>query len=120
MSLRTLDLPLLLKPSDHDLFRDFFVPALTHAFRHDRSVGYFASGWLRWAWCFAVAAVCYNPWDGVWHGRGRSGERSKETGEPLDDVIRGYRGRVSREAVMEAIRVVTDGYLLSLPALEPA
>jgi len=32
MSLRTLDLPLLLKPSDHDLFRDFFVPALTHAF----------------------------------------------------------------------------------------
>jgi len=41
-------------------------------------------------------------------------------GEPLDDVIRGYRGRVSREAVMEAIRVVTDGYLLSLPALEPA
>lgn len=28
MSLRTLDLPLLLKPFDHDLFRDFFVPAL--------------------------------------------------------------------------------------------
>ena len=28
MSLRTLDLTLLLKPSDHDLFRDFFVPAL--------------------------------------------------------------------------------------------
>ena len=41
-------------------------------------------------------------------------------GEPLDDVISGYRGRVSHEAVMEAIRVVTDGYLLSLPALEPA
>jgi uncharacterized protein (DUF433 family) len=41
-------------------------------------------------------------------------------GEPLDDVISGYRGRVSHEAVVEAIRVVTDGYLLSLPALEPA
>jgi uncharacterized protein YfaT (DUF1175 family) len=49
MSLRTLELPLLLKPSDHDLFRDFFVPALTHAFRYDRGVGYFASGWLRLA-----------------------------------------------------------------------
>ena len=47
MSLRTLDLPLLLNTSDHDLFRDFFVPALTHAFRYDRGVGYFASGWLR-------------------------------------------------------------------------
>ena len=44
MSLRTLDLPLLLKPSDHDLFRDFFVSALTHAFHYDRGVGYFASG----------------------------------------------------------------------------
>jgi hypothetical protein len=43
MSLRTLDLPLLLNTSDHDLFRDFFVPALTHAFRYDRGVGY-----LRW------------------------------------------------------------------------
>ncbi|GIK75005.1 MAG: hypothetical protein BroJett021_39930 [Chloroflexota bacterium] len=45
MSLRTLELPLLLNTSDHDLFRDFFVPALCHAFRYDRSVGYFASGW---------------------------------------------------------------------------
>jgi hypothetical protein len=49
MSLRTLDLPLLLKPSDHDLFRAFFAPALTHALRYDRGVGYFASGWLRLA-----------------------------------------------------------------------
>jgi len=49
MSLRLLDLPLLLKPSDHDLFRDFFAPALTHAFHYDRGVGYFASGWLRLA-----------------------------------------------------------------------
>ncbi len=49
MSLRTLELPLLLNTSDHDLFRDFFVPALTHAFRYDRGVGYFASGWLRLA-----------------------------------------------------------------------
>ena len=47
MRLRLLDLPLLLKPSDPDLFRDFFVPALTYAFRYDRGVGYCASGWLR-------------------------------------------------------------------------
>ena len=49
MSLCLLDLPLLLKPSDHDLFRDYFVPALTHALRYDRGVGYFASGWRRLA-----------------------------------------------------------------------
>ncbi len=41
-------------------------------------------------------------------------------GESLSDVIAGYRRHVSRDAVMEAIRVVTNGYLLSLPALEPA
>ena len=49
MPLRSLDLPLLLNTSDHDLFRDFFTPALVHAFRYDRGVGYFASGWLRLA-----------------------------------------------------------------------
>lgn len=49
MSLRTLELPLLLNTSDHDLFDVFFVPALRQAFRYDRGVGYFASGWLRLA-----------------------------------------------------------------------
>jgi hypothetical protein len=47
MSLRTLERPHLLNTFDHDLFQAFFVPALTHAFRYDRGVGYFASGWLR-------------------------------------------------------------------------
>ncbi len=41
-------------------------------------------------------------------------------GEGLDEIITGYYGRVSREAVMEAIRVVTSGFLNTLPALEPA
>lgn len=49
MSLRTLELLLLLKPPDHDLFQGFFVLALSHAFRYDRGVDYFASGWLRLA-----------------------------------------------------------------------
>jgi hypothetical protein len=49
MSLRLLDLPLLLNTSDHDLIADFFAPALNHAFRYDRGVGYFSSGWLRLA-----------------------------------------------------------------------
>jgi hypothetical protein len=39
MSLRSLDLPLLLNTSDQDPFRDFFVPALDEAFRYDRGVG---------------------------------------------------------------------------------
>ena len=47
MRLRTLELPPLLKPSDHDRFLDFCVPALRYAFRDDCGVGYFASGW-RW------------------------------------------------------------------------
>lgn len=41
-------------------------------------------------------------------------------GESLDEIVAGYRGRVSREAVMEAMRVVTHGFLHSLPTLEPA
>ena len=41
-------------------------------------------------------------------------------GEPLDAVVGGYGGRLSREAVLEALRVVTAGYLQALPELEPA
>ena len=41
-------------------------------------------------------------------------------GDRLDEVIAGYRGRVSREAVVEAIHVVMAGFLQTLPALEPA
>ena len=42
------------------------------------------------------------------------------TAESLDEVVVGYRGRVSREAVMEALRVVMAGFLQTLPELEPA
>jgi uncharacterized protein (DUF433 family) len=41
-------------------------------------------------------------------------------GESLDTIVAGYRGRISREAVMEAVQIVTDGFLKTLPALEPA
>jgi len=41
-------------------------------------------------------------------------------GESLDTIVEGYRGRVSREAVMEAVQIVTDLFLKTLPALEPA
>lgn len=40
-------------------------------------------------------------------------------GEALDAVVSGYGGRLSREAVLEALRVVTAGYLQALPELEP-
>ena len=40
-------------------------------------------------------------------------------GERLDDIVQGYRGRVSREAIMEAIRLVTEQFLKTLPELEP-
>jgi uncharacterized protein (DUF433 family) len=41
-------------------------------------------------------------------------------GESLDEIVAGYGGRVSREAAMETIQVVTSGFLQTLPALEPA
>ena len=40
-------------------------------------------------------------------------------GERLEDIVQGYRGRVSREAIIEAIRLVTEQFLKTLPALEP-
>lgn len=41
-------------------------------------------------------------------------------GESLEAIVAGYRGTVSREAVMEAVQIVTDGFLKTLPALQPA
>lgn len=38
-------------------------------------------------------------------------------GESLDEVVAGYRGRVSRKAVVEAVRVVMDGFMQTLPEL---
>lgn len=39
-------------------------------------------------------------------------------GESLDDIVQGYRGRVSRAAILEAVCLVTEQFLNSLPALE--
>jgi uncharacterized protein (DUF433 family) len=41
-------------------------------------------------------------------------------GESMDEMVAGYRGRVSREAIMEAIQIVTAGFLRTLPTREPA
>ena len=40
-------------------------------------------------------------------------------GESLDEMVAGYRGRVSRQAIIEALQIVTAGFLKTLPALEP-
>ena len=40
-------------------------------------------------------------------------------GESLEEIVAGYGGRLPREAVMEAIQVVTSSFLQTLPALEP-
>jgi uncharacterized protein (DUF433 family) len=37
-----------------------------------------------------------------------------EAGESIEDVVEGYEGRVSREAVLEAIHIVTNGALASV------
>ena len=38
--------------------------------------------------------------------------------QSLDEIVEGYRGRVSRAAVMEAVQLVTDGFIES-PRSEP-
>jgi uncharacterized protein (DUF433 family) len=40
-------------------------------------------------------------------------------GESLDAIVEGYGGRVSRKAILEAVRVVTTQFLTTLPELEP-
>jgi uncharacterized protein (DUF433 family) len=40
-------------------------------------------------------------------------------GESLEDIVAGYRGRVPRGAIEEAIRLVTVRFLDTLPELEP-
>ena len=40
-------------------------------------------------------------------------------GESLDAIVKGYRGRVSHAAIMEAVRLVTAEFLKALPELEP-
>lgn len=42
------------------------------------------------------------------------------TGESIDSIVQGFRGRVSREAISEALQVVTSCFLESLPTLEVA
>jgi uncharacterized protein (DUF433 family) len=41
-------------------------------------------------------------------------------GENIDDIVIGYRGRVPREAITEAVYLITNQYIESLPQLEPA
>jgi len=41
-------------------------------------------------------------------------------GEDLDSIVKGYRGRVSRAAVVEAIELVTSQFVKTLPELEAA
>ena len=41
-------------------------------------------------------------------------------GESMEEMVAGYRGRVSREAIIEAIQIVTAGFLRTLPTFEPA
>jgi len=42
------------------------------------------------------------------------------SGESVDDIIKGYRGRVSHAAILEAMMLVTNQFLKTLPALERA
>ena len=41
-------------------------------------------------------------------------------GETIDAIVAGYRGKVSRKAVIEAIQLISRQFLKALPKLEPA
>ncbi|MFQ5866176.1 MAG: DUF433 domain-containing protein, partial [bacterium] len=41
-------------------------------------------------------------------------------GETIDEIVKGYRGKVSREAIIEAQKLVTSEFIRALPELEPA
>lgn len=41
-------------------------------------------------------------------------------GESIDEIVAGYRGKVSREAIVEAIHLITSQFIKALPQLEPA
>jgi uncharacterized protein (DUF433 family) len=41
-------------------------------------------------------------------------------GELVDDIVSGYRGRVSHAAIQEAAQLMTTQFLNTLPELEPA
>jgi len=41
-------------------------------------------------------------------------------GEKIDEIVKGYRGRVSREAIIEAVNLVNRQFIRTLPKLEPA
>lgn len=41
-------------------------------------------------------------------------------GEILDEIVHGYQGRVSREAVLEAMHLVNTQFLETLPQLQAA
>lgn len=41
-------------------------------------------------------------------------------GETIDEIVTGYRGKVSREAVIEAIQSISTQFLKTLPQLETA
>jgi uncharacterized protein (DUF433 family) len=39
-------------------------------------------------------------------------------GETIDEIVEGYRGRVPRDAIHEALNLVTHRFIESLPELE--
>ncbi|MBU2610047.1 MAG: DUF433 domain-containing protein [Chloroflexi bacterium] len=41
-------------------------------------------------------------------------------GENMEEIVAGYRNKVSREAVIEAIQLISSQFVKTLPQLEPA
>ena len=42
------------------------------------------------------------------------------TGEGINEIVAGYQGRVPKEAIEEAVYLITNQFITSLPQIEPA
>ena len=40
-------------------------------------------------------------------------------GETIEEIVKGYRDRVTREAIIEAIKMISTQFIKTLPELEP-
>ncbi|OQA22560.1 MAG: ATP-dependent RNA helicase DbpA [Chloroflexi bacterium ADurb.Bin360] len=65
MSLRSPVFVPVMNTSEHELIRDFFIPALENSTTYDRGVGFFSASWLRIA-ASGMAAFAHNSGRARW------------------------------------------------------
>lgn len=129
-SLRDHAWPVTLDTSSSNIVKEFFEPALSIANRYDRAVGYFSSGWLRFAASgmvkFAASAgkgrwitspiLSEADWQALYSGD--SARRDPALRETLRRNIQGLAETLEKDTLSALAWMVADGVLdfkLALP-----